>query len=142
MKHQNVIIAQAGEMAACSHEACQAAARRHALATRCALRRLAQSGPSSKGARHDHFQASSRPDSGPPVREDAQDLQNGLRPRGQILFAARAGEDLAEHHTVAGLDPHRARGRAAQLRRQEGHRRTRRAARELAALKRTVLRIL
>jgi hypothetical protein len=55
----------------------------------------------------------------------------------QVLLAARAREgDRRQGLAPAGVDPHRARVRAAQLRRQEGDRSARAAARELEAERR------
>ena len=63
-----------------------------------------------------------------------QELHAGLRRDRPVLFAARARSGRARQDlAAAGLDPHRAGERAAQLRRQEGHRGARARARQLGA---------
>ena len=70
---------------------------------------------------------------GPRLRRHTQAIQDRLGPRRAVLLAAGTGQDLSEHQAAAGVDPHRARIGAAQLRRQEGRRRACGAARQLAA---------
>ena len=68
-----------------------------------------------------------------PVRH-AQGTEASLRRDRAVLFAAGALQGgPSEGRAAAGVDPHRARIGAAQLRRQEGHRGARAAARELGA---------
>ena len=83
-------------------------------------------------ATHAQHQDPHRQDPQARLRQDAEDLQDRLRQGRPALFAARAGQDLPGREPAAGVDPHRAGERAAQLRRQEGHRRARGAARALA----------
>ena len=71
----------------------------------------------------------------PRFRVDSQDFQRRIRQvgKGEVLLAARACKAIPQRQSSSGLDPHRARIGAAQLRRQEGDARARGAARELEA---------
>ena len=62
----------------------------------------------------------------------APHLQDRFRQDRQLLVAARARQDLSQRRPPAGLDAHRPRVGAAQLRRQEGDARARRRGRRLA----------
>ncbi len=57
----------------------------------------------------------------PRFRFHPADLQDRLRQGGLVLLAAGPGQAVPEHLAPAGLDAHRARVGAAQLRRQAGH---------------------
>ena len=77
----------------------------------------------------DAVSATRTPRKGPAMSHNLFDTLQGVQPRVRrhrhVLFAARAGESGGRQGIApAGVDPHRARVGAAQLRRQEGHARS------------------